>query len=264
MRKMFLSMVVAVSAVGCLTGGGERAAIQAVAGPGGVTATVRAAGELAVNWTADPAATKYYVYQASGGNPLAYAASVIGAPPATSYVATGLIGGVVYCYAIESGYADGTMSGLGTTGCATATGSGGGGVRTLVVPVVGPVASGTQVALFAQVTGLESNPATGPTNLYVPLGLQVGTTIVTIRARVQDGGPTRVRPTLMHQHDGPPTQTLAALVDGPVSSGSGAEETLSFSPNIVTAAGDQYVVKFANVAGFLSTSIFRLEVDVTP
>lgn len=137
-------------------------------------------------------------------------------------------------------------------------------VRTLVVPVVPPTL-GRLVTAFSQVSGLDSNPATAPVDLYVPLPLPIGTTISTIRARVQDaGGPTRVQATLWQQHDGPPTQTMALLVNGPSSSGSGAEETISFSPGTVTQSANQYIVKFANSAGILSSTIFRLELDIMP
>jgi hypothetical protein len=129
MRMILIAMAMA----GCMAGG-ERAAVQEVAGPSGVTVTVRAEGQLAVSWTADPAAVKYYVYQAAGGGQLAFAASVIGSPPSTSYIATGLSGGVSYCYAIESVYADGSTSDIGAAGCGTATGGAMSTTSTITVP----------------------------------------------------------------------------------------------------------------------------------
>lgn len=103
----------------------ERA--DAVAGPGSVIVTAPAAGQLTVNWSADPTAWKYYVFQSAAGGSFGFVASVLNAsqlPPApTSYTASGLSGGTQYCYEIQAVYTDGSMSDLGAPGCRAATGT---------------------------------------------------------------------------------------------------------------------------------------------
>jgi hypothetical protein len=104
------------------------------------------AGQLAVSWTPDAAAWKYYVFQSASGGAFTFAASVLdpsAAPPApTTYTATGLTGGVSYCYAVEAAYTDGTMSDLGVAGCRVATGGGSTGGSSL-----GPTMSGSDFQL---------------------------------------------------------------------------------------------------------------------
>lgn len=117
MWKMFL---IVVTCVGCVASGGERAAVQEVTG---VTVTVRDAGQLAVSWTVDPLASRYLVYQSVGGALPALVATVFdsgGGAPSTSWIATNLTGGVEYCFAIRSGFADGGVGAPGGSGCATA------------------------------------------------------------------------------------------------------------------------------------------------
>ena len=122
MRTMIL---IAVMMGGCVASGAEGAVVQAVAGPGGVTVTPRPeAGQLAVSWTADPAATQYRVMRSSG-QAFALVATVFdssGGTPTTSYIDTGLTPGAQYCYAIVSIYADASTSSLGTAGCSPAPG----------------------------------------------------------------------------------------------------------------------------------------------
>jgi hypothetical protein len=102
-------------------------AVQEVTGPSGVTVTVRAEGQLAVNWTTDPLASQYRVFRSSAGGSFTLAASVFdssGGAPSTSYVDTNLSRNILYCYAIESTYSNGTMSDIGAQGCGTTTAGG--------------------------------------------------------------------------------------------------------------------------------------------
>lgn len=186
-RTAVTAMVVALAACGAE---GDESAVQEVAGPGGVTATATSvAGQLAVSWSADPAGPfKYYVFQSSTGpsGPFTFVTSVLdpsAQPPApTNYTATGLTGGVEYCYAIESAYPDGTTSELGAAGCGSATGAGDPAPSTLRRRNV-PLAlswnnpanawAATDVGLRSLSTG--SN-AQGATSLDVPF--EVGETIV--------------------------------------------------------------------------------------
>jgi hypothetical protein len=134
-----LKILIAVTMAAACVAGGEGAAVQAVAGPGGVTVTVRAEGQLAVSWTPDAAAaaTQYHVLRSAGGGAFTFLDSVTGAPPATSYIDTGLAGGASYCYAIQSVYADGSASDPGGSTCAVATGGG---------APAGPTITGTMMA----------------------------------------------------------------------------------------------------------------------
>lgn len=117
MRTMILMAAMAMAMAGCMAGG-EGAAVQEVAGPGGVAVTVRAAGQLAVSWSADAAAVQYRVLRSAGGGGLTFLDSVGGGgAPATSYIDTGLAAGVQYCYALESAYPDGSTSAVGPSGC---------------------------------------------------------------------------------------------------------------------------------------------------
>lgn len=120
-----LMFLVAAGLAACAIEQDGVAAAQAVAGPGGVTvAATLVAGELAVSWSADPAAWKYYVLQSTSGpgGPFVDAASVLDPsqlPPApTRWTATGLASGS-YCYAVRSAYIDGTTSELGAVACGT-------------------------------------------------------------------------------------------------------------------------------------------------
>lgn len=92
-RLTWLAMVLALAACGAESGG---AIAQAVKGPS-VTVTARPdPRQLAVSWTADPAATSYQVFQSANGGTFALAASVFdssGGPPSTSWIADGGIGG---------------------------------------------------------------------------------------------------------------------------------------------------------------------------
>lgn len=85
-----------------------------------MTVAAPAVGQLVVTWSADLAAVKYYVYQSVSGGDFGYVASVVdssGGPPPTTWTALGVISGIGYCYAIQSAYADGTMSDIGAPGC---------------------------------------------------------------------------------------------------------------------------------------------------
>lgn len=127
MIRAVVVVLLAAAVAGCEMADVETA-VQAVAGPSSVTVTAPVAGQQLVTWSADPdpRAFKYYVFQSTNGGAFAFLASVLNpsaAPPApTTYTATGLSGGAQYCYAIESAYADGTMSALGPAGCGAATG----------------------------------------------------------------------------------------------------------------------------------------------
>lgn len=267
MRTMFL---IAAMCAGCVASrsDGAGATVQAVAGPGGVTATVRGAGELAVNWSADPAASQYQVFQSVAGGPLAFAGSVFGGggTPSTSYIADALSGGVLYCYAIQSAYADGTMSAVGTSGCGTATAAGR--TSTTIIIPIGPPLNARAVNLNANgmanvIAGNVNDPDNGFVE-YIPLQLPVGTRIAGWRVRVQDslfgGGSSRIASRLMFTTDNAHVPT--AIATSSLSSGVGAEETISGSASVVSAAATQYWISVFDQVGTSTGFVRRLEVDV--
>lgn len=159
-------------------------AVQAIAGPGGVTVTPRVdPGQLAVSWTADPAATSYQVFQSAGGGPLAFAASVFdssGGVPPTSYIADGLSEGS-YCYSIRASYSDGSTSELGPQACATVIGdaSTGAPLRRRNVPLnlswINPANTWAATDVGVRSTSTAST-SQGATSIDVPF--EVGDTIV--------------------------------------------------------------------------------------
>lgn len=142
MRTMMKVVAVAIAAAvtgcmaGCVAAGGERSTVQAVAGPS-VTVTPRAAGELAVSWTADATASRYQVFQSVAGGELTFLAAVfdsVGGPPPTSYIADSLIRGVRYCYAVLAVRPDGSMSELSAQRCAVANVGSSGATGSLFLP----------------------------------------------------------------------------------------------------------------------------------
>lgn len=201
---------------------GVRGTTQAVAGPAGVTVTVRAVDQLAVSWTAVPTAVKYYVFQSVAGAPLAFAASILdssgGAPP-TSYIATGISSGVGYCYAVSAVFPDGTESDL-STGCGPdGTPSPLRSVR-VTVPLLAAGAGSVFPARFLATSGSQG------VSVQLP-SLPVGAIVTEVDARVRDNlsGPTKVVLALAEQVD----DGFVAPVIPPTapSAGTGAFQTLA-------------------------------------
>lgn len=157
MRNYLIAAIWTLTA--CTSTAESRTATEELAGPGGMTVTVRDVGQLAVSWSADHEASSYQVFQSESGGALAFAASVFdsgGGPPPTSYIADGLTNGVRYCYAIEATYADGSTSGVGTPTCALADGPPPHHIsreRTLVIPPhLARVASGTPSVALSNIS----------------------------------------------------------------------------------------------------------------
>lgn len=269
MRTMLLIMV--AMCAGC-AGGDEDAAVQAVAGPGGVTVTPRAAGQLAVSWSADPAAVKYYVFQGAGGGLPSFAASVLdsgGGPPSTSYIATGLSDGVRYCYAIESAYADGTMSDMGAAGCGTATG---GGVPPVAVHtrVIAPNPTGIPAYSVIDIVNLGTGNATTNLDEY----FTVGDHLRAIRLYVQDStqpgpcvgcsGPTRLVSRLKAYS--PSTGSVpTTLATSNISDGTGIVQVLAMTQLDVAIVGGGVTHSLQTIdnIGVAPTIVWSIEVDYT-
>ncbi|HEX3766150.1 MAG TPA: hypothetical protein VHW23_45960 [Kofleriaceae bacterium] len=261
MRTMRMMMVIAAICAGCTGPGGESAAAQAVAGPGGVTVTAPAAGELAVSWSADPAAFKFYVYQSAGGGSFAFVASVLDAsamPPApTTYTATGLTGGVQYCFEVQSAYPDGTMSEIGAAGCGTATSAGepaASAQRRRNVPLVLQWVDTTNT--WAQVeVGVRSTSTVGVTRggTTIDVPYEVGDSIAGIELwRFSDGTPNSksAQLTLIAGSD----EVVAAGTDT-IASGATAQAMYSiptaFAANHVMAAGERLrLILFSVTPGY--------------
>jgi hypothetical protein len=250
----------AATIAACEVAGGAGVAIQEVAAPSGLTVTPRAADQLAVSWSADLAAVQYRVYQAAGGGALALAATVTGGPPSTSYIADSLAAGVQYCFAVQSGYTDGSTSDVGAPVCGpVATGGGGAsGLVRISVPLFGPNTSSVFPSRFLATSG-----ALGVSVQLPPL--PIGATITELDARVRDNtsGPTTVVLALAEQADGsfvepqlPPT--------GP-SSGAGTFQTLTLGglARRVQPLHDYYAGVFVNT-GTPGTAECRVTaIDVT-
>lgn len=186
---MRIMMAMAAVLAACETAGGDGAAVQAVAGPA-VTVTVRAEGQLAVSWSADPAAVQYRVYQQAGGGAFAFLDSVGGSPPATSYVATGLSGESTYCYAVVSAFGDGGESAPSVPVCASPSGH---------------IAAGTEIRAFAPVLAQNEGAWSAPHVVTDATGRSlIATTSLT-------GGASRIALT----HDGCAVlSALTVLVSG--------------------------------------------------
>lgn len=184
------ALLVAHVLAACMTdpaGPLERGAEQAVAGPGGVTVTPRtAADQLAVSWSADAAAVKYFVFRSQGGAST-LVATIFGPAPSTSYVDTGLSGGTSYCYAIQSSYPDGTASSLGAAGCGATSGSPQLQARHIVLGPATLVPLSASTAAFLG-THLQLGTAQlGTAQAYFPVSLPVGCTISGWDVSVQKG-----------------------------------------------------------------------------
>lgn len=246
---------------------GDGVTMQAVAGPGGVTVTVRAEGQLAVNWTPDAAAVKYYVFRSTGGVP-AFIASVLdssGGAPSTSYIDTGLTGGTSYCYAIESGYADGSTSDHGAAGCATAAGDGA--ASAMRTKVIAPSPDGVHPYVtidVAQGVGHETVNLDGYFN--------VGDRIRSVRVHATDNpqhggavggpGPTELQATLRAFSPSTGAAPIILAQSG-FTDGSGHEQTLSI-PGLdaaITAGGITHSVQVLPSLGDAPTVVWSVEVD---
>lgn len=238
MRKMFLIMMVAG---GCVAAS-EGAAVQAVAGPGGVTVTARPdPSQLAVSWSADAAATQYRVLRSSGGAAFTFVASVSGAPPSTSYVDTGLSGGVSYCYALQSVYAGGAASDVGASACAPGSGGAAPATVRVSVPLFTPGTSSVFPGRFLSTSG-----ALGAVVQLPPI--PVGSTITRLDARVRDSatGPTTLILAIAEQADN--SFVGGSGAPSPASSGTGAFQTLTLSGQArqVVALHTYYAGVFVN------------------
>jgi hypothetical protein len=173
-------------------GGVTAMAVQAVAGPGGVIVTATpVAGELVVSWSADAAEPfKYYVFQSNlSSGPFVQIASVLkpdASPPApTSYTVDGLAAGQ-YCYALKSAYSDGTESDLGAARCGTVIVSGSvppqpsltfsPGLATFSVPGGGDTGPSRVDPFFNNFIKTAGGPTTG--KIYEPIILSTGNTLL--------------------------------------------------------------------------------------
>jgi hypothetical protein len=250
MRTVMMWMLVALA--GCELAS-DGTTVQAVAGPGGVTVTVRDVGQLAVSWTADPLAVRYRVFE--GGALVASVFDSQGGAPATSWIADGLDAGE-HCYTVSSGYADGSTSSPGAAACAIAAGAS---VHTIVVPVVPPTLDPPRIALWSTISGQGSSSRWE----YVPLALPVGAAIIGARVRVQDGGSgTRLVERLLSTTDN--SENFSTVASSQLSSGNGTEETLELTGPIQVAPATQYIISVelaANPAN-RDSRLYRLEVDV--
>lgn len=263
---MRTTILIAVMCSACATGD-EGATAQAVAGPGGVTASVRAAGQLAVNWSADPAAVKYYVFQGAGGGLPSFVASVLdssGGPPSTSYIATGLSDGVRYCYAIESAYADGTMSDLGAPGCASASG-GAPQTRQITIPIPASVARVSSAMPAASLqSGLTSWLVASTGELVYPLPVAVGDTINGFRVfgNKGSGSGTRLAATLMVVQSAHGSASGSATDSNQLAApGAFALTVAGLSTPVV--AGNSYVIQADSTTGIPLDLWLDAEVTIT-
>jgi hypothetical protein len=209
------TILIAVVMVGCVASG-ERSTMQAIAGPS-VTVAPRAAGELAVSWSSDPAAVRYRVFE--GGALVADVFDSGGGAPATSWIASGLAAGE-HCYLVASIYADGSTSDTGAAACAMVGGAAAQGSMRLSVPLFAPGTSSVFPSRFLTTSG-----GSGVVVQLPPL--PVGATITQLDARVRDNatGPTTVVLAIAEQADdgfvGPVGLPSSA------SSGSGSFQTLT-------------------------------------
>lgn len=191
--------------VGCAAGG-DSVAVQAVAGPGGVTVTERAAGELAVSWAADPAASQYRLWRSTGGTPslVATVFDSAGGKPSTSYIDTGLASGILYCYSVQSLYPGPAASDIGAATCATA-GQAATPPRQTHTYKLSPL-SGANVgagAFQVQAGKLTGNwsPAADGDLLGVQLAVQAGERFESIAASVYGNSAYTVTMTMLAQDD---------------------------------------------------------------
>jgi hypothetical protein len=135
-----------------------------------------AAGQQLITWTADASAWKFYVFQSTAGGAFVDVASVLlpsALPPApTTWTATGLAGGVSYCYAIEAVYTDGSMSDLGIPGCGVATGT------DIASSATSTILLGAANAVASNASIIRNQPdnilTTGPTVLFWTLPMRAG------------------------------------------------------------------------------------------
>lgn len=234
MRTMTSAVVVmALAACGAE---GDGATAQAIAGPGGVTVTVRAVDQLAVSWTAVPTASKYYVYQGPDAQHLAYVASVTGAPPATSYIATGIASGLSYCFAISSGFGDGSESDLSEAMC---SGGGGGGTPAAATHV--PLTIFTSFGWTQTVVSFGSGPqafiestAAGAAFVWLPATSGARLRSVTFAAEGANGQAslTSVK-VLRFFKDGAGAQPVGAIAPGPSLSASWSDVALDAGAALV-------------------------------
>lgn len=182
-QRMRSMMVLIAVMCGACEVAGSGTAVQAVAGPT-VTVTVRDIGQLAVSWTADPAATSYQVFRSASGGAFAFAAVLNGSPPSSSFIDEALTGGVLYCYAVRAAFDDGSTSDMGAAGCGTAAGS----------TAMPQATIEYSAALASPLTGAAMRFTTNPSAwdigdtsaiLTCPITLPVGTTITALGEHVR-------------------------------------------------------------------------------
>jgi len=211
---MFAALVIGCGACEIEPGAVEAGATRPIGPLPGPTVTVtqRATGDLALSWSEDASASAYHVFQSAAGGAYVDVATVFdssGGPPATSYIASGLTAGTVYCYAIQSSYASGAVSNPGAVACMASTGSGGScALHSVPDPAVvtvsrppraqelavswTPVASAVSYTVYESVRGGPMRPVacvSGPS--YSAIGLTSGDVICfVVAARFADGAPS--------------------------------------------------------------------------
>lgn len=248
---MWLAIGALVAVAGCVDNLSSET--QEVAGPSGVTVTVRAVDQLAVSWTAVPTANKYYVFQSSGGAPLTFAASILdssGGQPPTSYIATGLAASVAYCFAVSATFPDGTESDLSAVACAA---SGGGGPAlppiTITYPIPASSARVTTMSPAATLQGATGWLVIGTGELIYPLPVQVGDTITGFRVfgNKQSSSATRLAATVMA------VQSSNGVASGSMTASNQAASpgpfTLQPSGAISVQAGFSYIIEADSTTG---------------
>ncbi|NVB84006.1 MAG: hypothetical protein HOV81_36865 [Kofleriaceae bacterium] len=115
--------VIATGLSGCVDPGGDdevSSSEQFIAAPTNVTATALSNSQISVSWSAVANTRKYYVYQAVGAGPFAYAGTVLA--PATSRTFTNLMAATTYSYQIVAVDLDSSESVPSATASATTFG----------------------------------------------------------------------------------------------------------------------------------------------
>ncbi|HEX3765559.1 MAG TPA: S8 family serine peptidase [Kofleriaceae bacterium] len=85
--------------------------------PSHITATAVSSSEIDLSWSTVTSAAKYFVFESQAGGPFNFRATVLA--PGTTFQATGLTAGTMYCYQLASGLTDGETTALSAPVCAT-------------------------------------------------------------------------------------------------------------------------------------------------
>lgn len=268
MNKAWTLLLVVCAAMGC----GDDLRGMAMAGLAvapGPTATVmpRGAGELAVSWTAIDGATSYSVWQSADGGDQALAASVFdsqGGPPPTSFIATGMVAGSRYCFAVTAVLRDGNETAQGVAACMV-MGDVGGMVRTKVI-ATSPTGPHPWVTI-----DLTNGSATTNLNEYFTVGDRLREVRVRVVDNTQPGscvgcsGPTRLVSNLRRYSPSTGGNAFPIASSAP-SSGSGAFQVLTI-PALdipVSANGDMLSLQTIDFSGVAPTTVWSVEVDYQP